>query len=71
MNPVLVVVVLKGCEFSLQVAGIPEKEMVEVLPANGSDQAPNKMSFDGPFGPGLPFLPDENRSRYLCFLSNA
>jgi hypothetical protein len=42
MNPVLVVVVFKDREFSLQVTGIPEKELVEVFLANGSDQSSNE-----------------------------
>jgi hypothetical protein len=42
MNPIPVVVVLKGRKFSFQITGIPEKEMIEVFSSNGANQSFNK-----------------------------
>ena len=42
MYAVVIVVVLELFEFSLQIPGIPEHEVIKEFPANGADESLNK-----------------------------
>ena len=39
MNTVLVVVILQVGQFARQIHGVPEEQTIEILAANGADQA--------------------------------
>ena len=42
MNPILVVVLPKGLEFSLKVMRIPKKDVIQVFTTNRSNQSLNE-----------------------------
>ena len=60
MDPVAVVIVLKRIQLPLQIEGIPEQDMIEILAPDGSDQPFDKRMRNGHVGYRFNLLDTQN-----------
>jgi len=60
MGPVLVVVALELCKFSLKILRVPEQRVIEVFTTNRSDQSRNKGMRSRGIGDAFDFLDPQN-----------